>query len=149
MSERLETLIENLTNRVKTAEKNTAEVSKENKKLKTDLHGLRDAHNNRVKEFIGNKGAIDAISQHMQQQFSIVQGMRYAMSAMMKKGLISTEEITEFTNDLLDQAEKGNKDGKAEDKPTEPNETEKQSESGSVQPEGDGASEGSGGTSNS
>jgi len=149
--EELTNTVSNLTNRVKTAELNTKEVSKENKKLKKELHGLRDAHNERVKEFIGNKGSIEAISQHIQTQYQITQSLRYAMSTVLDKGLITQEEITAFTTNLMETAkkQKGTKDGEAPTEQADTDETEKPSEEGSVQPEGSGTPESDSGTSDS
>lgn len=117
---------------------------KEAKKVKKDLHGLRDAHNERVKEFFSNKGAIDGIAKHIQGQFQITQGLRYAMSAILKKGLITQEEITEFTTSLMEEAKKLQPQGKesetAQEQP-ESNEAKKPVETSSVQPEGERATE--------
>lgn len=127
----VERLIENLTNRVKTCEKNNKEISKKYESLKKKHDGLLDAHNNRVKEFIENSGKIEALKAHCAQQVAIVNSMRYAMSAIMKKGLISEDEITAFTTELLEQA----KQGTSNEEQANTNEAEKPSEESSIQPE--------------
>jgi hypothetical protein len=135
-------LITNLTNRVKTSEKHTAEVSKENKKLKKELTGLKDAHNKRVQEFIGNQGGIQAISKHLQQQQPIINSLRYAMSVIMDKKIITPDEVDAFVAKLMEE-------GKANAeklKQAESNEAQKPSEESGVQSEQAGADEGSSGT---
>ncbi len=127
---------QNLVNRVKTAEKNNSDTSKDLKKTKQSLSGLRDAHNERVKEWIEVQGSLQMIAKQFGDLYGVVQGMRYALSAMVKKGLISHAEITAFTEDLMEQAKKV-----ADETDTKSNETKESSEEGSIQPEGTGATE--------